>query len=89
MGPHWFVIGFIDCYQELKVFSPAAHCVDFNTPPSQVHLYGGSTSRISGGHLFFVQRYVLHPSYGRVTLDFDIAIIEVNVSCGNSIPVID
>lgn len=52
----------------------------FNIVSPQINLYGGSNSRISGGHLFFVTRYVLHPSYSRVTLDFDIAIIEVDVS---------
>lgn len=57
----------------------AAHCVDFGTPAELVNLWGGSTSRISGGHLFFVRRYVLHPGYNRATVDLDIAIIEVDV----------
>lgn len=64
----------------------AAHCVDFGTPAELVNLWGGSTSRLSGGHLFFVQRYVLHPGYNRQTLDLDIAIIEVHVTFAKSIP---
>lgn len=59
----------------------AAHCLDFQTPVSQVNLYGGSTSRISGGHLFFVTAYHLHPGYDRNTIDLDIAVIAVDVSC--------
>lgn len=58
----------------------AAHCLDFNTPPELVNLWGGSTSRLSGGHLFFVSRYILHPGYNRATVDLDIAVIEVAVS---------
>lgn len=58
----------------------AAHCLHSNTPASLINLYGGSNSRISGGHLFFVDRYILHPSYSRITLDFDIAVINVGVS---------
>lgn len=58
----------------------AAHCVDFGTPASQVNLYGGSTSRISGGHMFFVTAYHLHPGYDRSTIDLDIAVIAVDVS---------
>lgn len=58
----------------------AAHCLDFGTPPELVHLWGGSTSRVSGGHLFFVRQYFLHPGYNRQSLDLDIAIIAVDVS---------
>jgi len=56
----------------------AAHCLDFETPASLVNLYGGSTSRISGGHLFFVTAYHLHPGYDRSTIDLDIAVIAVD-----------
>lgn len=58
----------------------AAHCVDFGTPFELVNLWGGSTSRTSGGHLFFIRSYTLHPGYNRATLDLDVAMIEVNVS---------
>lgn len=58
----------------------AAHCLHSGTPASSIMLYGGSNSRISGGHLFFVDRYILHPRYSRITLDFDIAVINVGVS---------
>jgi secreted trypsin-like serine protease len=57
----------------------AAHCLHSNTPPTMIELYGGSNSRISGGHLFFVLRYILHPNYARFTLDFDIALVSVHV----------
>lgn len=60
----------------------AAHCLQSNTAPEMIQLYGGSTSRISGGRLFFVSRYILHPSYSRLTLDNDIAVIQLNVSFG-------
>jgi hypothetical protein len=59
----------------------AAHCLHSNTPAAQIQLRGGATSRLSvTGHSFFVTRYVLHPRYSRVTLDFDIALIEINVN---------
>lgn len=57
----------------------AAHCLHSNTPPTMIELYGGSNSRLSGGHLFFVLSYVLHPNYARFTLDFDIALISIHV----------
>lgn len=40
-------------------------------------MWGGSTSRLTGGHIFPVRRYVLHPQYDDWTLDFDVAIMEV------------
>jgi secreted trypsin-like serine protease len=57
----------------------AAHCLDLNTPASMINLRGGSSSRIRGGQLFFVSRYILHPQYNRNTLDSDIALINVDV----------
>lgn len=59
-----------------EIFPPA----DFGTPASLVHLWGGSTSRTTGGHLFFVSAYHLHPGYDRQSIDLDIAILEVDVS---------
>lgn len=58
----------------------AAHCLDFGTPPELVQLWGGSSSRTSGGHLFFVREYHLHPGYDRTTIDLDIAVIGTQVS---------
>jgi len=62
-----------------------AHCLDRATPPNLINLYGNSTSRLSGGILFFVQRYVNHPQYrtirlstGQVIWDYDISVIEVD-----------
>jgi trypsin len=58
----------------------AAHCLQFNTPPESIHLYGGSTSRLRGGRKFFVTRYILHPNYSRLSLDNDVAVLQVLVS---------
>lgn len=57
----------------------AAHCLQSNTPPESIQLYGGSTSRLSGGRKFFVTRYILHPNYSRFTLDNDIAVLQLHV----------
>lgn len=43
----------------------------------QISLWGGSTSRLTGGHIFPARRYFLHPQYDDWTLDFDVALIEV------------
>ncbi|CAO1405776.1 unnamed protein product [Diamesa tonsa] len=56
----------------------AAHCLDFGAPANTISLWGGSTSRLTGGHIFPVRRYVLHPQYDDWTLDFDVAIMEVD-----------
>lgn len=58
----------------------AAHCLHSNTPPESIHLYGGSTSRLSGGRKFFVTRYILHPNYSRFTLDNDVVVLQLHVS---------
>lgn len=55
----------------------AAHCLEFNTPPSQINLRGGSSNRLTGGFIFFVESYTLHPQYDPNWLDFDIALIRV------------
>lgn len=51
----------------------------------QINLWGGSTSRVSGGHLFFIREYHLHPLYRRIQLstsqriwDYDVAVIRVD-----------
>lgn len=56
----------------------AAHCLEFGVPASQINLWGGSTSRISGGTVFFTTSYILHPGYDTWTLDNDIALIHVD-----------
>jgi secreted trypsin-like serine protease len=58
----------------------AAHCLDARTPPESIQLYGGSTSRLTGGRRFFVSRYILHPNYRRLSLDNDVAVLQVLVS---------
>jgi len=35
---------------------------------------------LTGGQLFFVVRYILHPEYNQQTMDHDVALIEVDVS---------
>ena len=57
--------------------SNSAHCLEFNSPAIYINLRGGSTNRLSGGHLFFADSYTLHPQYDPSWLDFDIAIIRV------------
>lgn len=58
----------------------AAHCLDRNTAPEFINLWGGSTSRISGGIVFFVAQYINHPQYNAATLNNDISVIRVDVS---------
>lgn len=41
----------------------AAHCLEFQTPPSEINLRGGSSNRLSGGFIFFTESYTLHPQY--------------------------
>lgn len=43
----------------------------------QIDLWGGSTSRLTGGHLFPVIKYTLHPKYDIITWDYDVMILEV------------
>lgn len=46
----------------------------------QINLWGGSTSRLTGGHIFIVESYTLHPQYDDISLDNDVAVLRVNVS---------
>jgi hypothetical protein len=68
----------------------AAHCLEMETHPRDLTLLGGSTSRLTGGLIFSVEDYVLHPSYDWWTLDNDVAVVRVFVSfsivCEESIP---
>jgi len=41
-------------------------------------LWGGSSSRLHGGEIFFVVEYVLHSDYDWRTLDYDIAALRVS-----------
>lgn len=58
----------------------AAHCLEWNVPAILINLWGGSTSIISGGIIFFVDQYILHPQYDDWTLNNDIAVLQVSVS---------
>lgn len=67
----------LTCKDEIHISKKIMKKINF-------HRYGGSTSRISGGHLFFAQEYHLHEQYrqialstGQVIWDYDIAIIRV------------
>lgn len=57
----------------------AAHCLDSSTPPEFINLWGGSTSRLSGGIVFFVVQYINHPQYNSMNLNNDISVIRVDV----------
>lgn len=81
-GPTGYICGASNIHR-LWALS-AAHCLQSNTPPESIQLYGGSTSRLTGGRKFFVTRYILHPNYSRFTLDNDVAVLQVLVSCFSS-----
>lgn len=57
----------------------AAHCLEFGVAPNMINLWGGSTSRLTGGIIFFVTEYVNHPQYNTNTLNNDISVIRVDV----------
>lgn len=57
----------------------AAHCLEFGVPANLINLWGGSTSRLTGGHVFFVVEYINHPQYNTNTLNNDISVIRVDV----------
>ncbi|KAL7015416.1 hypothetical protein ACKWTF_016445 [Chironomus riparius] len=52
----------------------AAHCLEIMTPINQLQLRGGSTMRNTGGVLFSVQAYWMHPSYN-TRLEYDIGLV--------------
>lgn len=50
-----------------------------------INLYGDSTSRLTGGNLYFVENYTNHPLYRRIRLstnqviwDHDVSVIEIS-----------
>lgn len=57
----------------------AAHCLARATPPEFINLWGGSTSRLTGGIVFFVAQYINHPQYQPSTLNNDVSVIRVDV----------
>uniref|UniRef100_A0A182MXU4 Peptidase S1 domain-containing protein n=1 Tax=Anopheles dirus TaxID=7168 RepID=A0A182MXU4_9DIPT len=59
----------------------AAHCVnDVRYNPAGVTMYGGSTSRSSGGIVFQANNIFVHPKYNPSNLDYDAAVIRVSKS---------
>lgn len=57
----------------------AAHCLARATPPEFINLWGGSTSRLTGGIVFMVAQYINHPQYVPSTLNNDVSVIRVDV----------
>jgi len=49
-------------------------CLEIMTPPNQLQLRGGSTLRNTGGVLFNVHSYIMHPSYN-ARLEYDIGLL--------------
>lgn len=69
----------------------AAHCLEFNTPPLEINLRGGTANRLTGGYIYFAESYTLHPQYDPNWLDFDIALIRVQSNTpirGNNVQII-
>nr|AHI07442.1 trypsin [Antheraea pernyi] len=64
----------------------AAHCV-FGDLAAQWRARVGSTSSVSGGVLHFINRFIIHPSYNRNTLDNDVAIMrtQLTISFNNNV----
>uniref|UniRef100_A0AAG5DRW6 Peptidase S1 domain-containing protein n=1 Tax=Anopheles atroparvus TaxID=41427 RepID=A0AAG5DRW6_ANOAO len=60
----------------------AAHCLEDYPAPDSLALRGGSNSDKSGGVIFYVGYYVLHPNYNKASLDQDAAIITIIGSFG-------
>lgn len=58
----------------------AAHCLEFQTPASEINLRGGTANRLTGGYIYFAENYLIHPRYDPNWLDFDIALIRVQES---------
>lgn len=54
--------------------------MEWNVPAFLINLYGGSSSIVSGGVIFSVDNYILHPEYNDWTLDNDVAVLLVSVS---------
>lgn len=46
----------------------------------QINLWGGSSSRTSGGHIYGVKEYMIHPFFDRYMLDYDVAILKAEKS---------
>uniref|UniRef100_A0A182QQJ2 Peptidase S1 domain-containing protein n=1 Tax=Anopheles farauti TaxID=69004 RepID=A0A182QQJ2_9DIPT len=55
----------------------AAHCLENYPDPSEITLYGGSTSQRSGGIVFQAEEIVIHPKYRKSPMDYDVAIVGV------------
>ncbi|XP_023311146.1 trypsin-7-like [Anoplophora glabripennis] len=56
----------------------AAHCFTANTTAYSIR--AGSTFRNTGGQVINVSRIIIHQSHNRATLDYDIALLQLNSS---------
>jgi hypothetical protein len=62
----------------------AAHCSNFITAADQVHVLTG-TRRLDGtGVRRKVRRITIHPQYNRISLDYDVAVWELDSAASNS-----
>lgn len=56
-------------------------CIEIGTPSHQINLRGGSTHRLTGGVIFFVELDIMHPMYRHPDnlrgLDYDIGLMRV------------
>jgi transmembrane serine protease 9 len=55
----------------------AAHCVDFLSSPSDIHVLTGTQSLARGGTRRNVAWFVFHPNWNPATADYDIAVIKL------------
>uniref|UniRef100_A0A182J4A6 Uncharacterized protein n=1 Tax=Anopheles atroparvus TaxID=41427 RepID=A0A182J4A6_ANOAO len=55
-----------------------AHCTYALTSVAGVTIYGGSTSRTTGGKIFKVSAIINHPNYDPDTFDADVAVLRVD-----------
>ncbi|XP_047532363.1 trypsin, alkaline A-like [Vanessa atalanta] len=56
----------------------AAHCFNLHPSNNQWRIRVGSTNANSGGVVFTSNRIINHPSYNRVTADYDVAVVRIN-----------
>jgi len=67
------------CLKQTSIFSV------YRNPVSSYTVRSGSTFSNSGGTIHNVSRIVIHPNYNRITLDFDVALLQVCISFNVSI----
>jgi hypothetical protein len=58
----------------------AAHCVDFLTKASQLHVLTGTSSLANGGTRQGVASFKIHPFWNDTTFDYDIAVVALKTT---------